>query len=78
MFLKGLIDALSAVVEGKAPASHTHTITADATDDDVVILVGTNGTNKVTYSASHANSGVTAGTYKSVTVNAKRSCYWGK
>ena len=54
-----------------ANASHTHTITASASDDDVVVLTGTNGTNKVTYSASHANSGVTAGTYKSVTVNAK-------
>ena len=38
-------------------------------DDDVVVLAGTNGTNKVTYTASHATSGVTAGTYKSVTVN---------
>lgn len=58
-------------LSGKSDTSHTHTITADASDDDVVVLTGTNGTNKVTYSASHANSGVTAGTYKSVTVNAK-------
>jgi phage-related tail fiber protein len=55
----------------KANTSHSHTITASASDDAVVVLTGTNGTNKVTYSASHANSGVTAGTYKSVTVNAK-------
>lgn len=30
------------------------TITAAANDDDVVILTGTNGSNKVTYTASHA------------------------
>ena len=30
------------------------TITATANDDDVVILTGTNGSNKVTYTASHA------------------------
>ncbi len=55
----------------KSDSTHNHTITASASDDDVVVLTGTNGTNKVTYSASHADSGVTAGTYKSVTVNAK-------
>lgn len=65
------LDNLSSSVAGKANSSHSHTITASATDDDVVVLTGTNGTNKVSYSASHANSGVTAGTYKSVTVNAK-------
>jgi hypothetical protein len=65
------LDALSDVVDGKAPATHNHTIAANASDDDVVVLAGTSGTNGVTYSASHANSGVTAGTYKSVTVNAK-------
>ena len=47
------------------------TITATAIDDDVVVLTGTNGSNGVTYTASHANSGVTAGTYRSVTVNTK-------
>lgn len=55
----------------KSDSTHNHTITASASDDDVVVLTGTNGTNKVTYSASHADSGVTAGTYKSVTVNTK-------
>ena len=65
------IDALETVATGKADKTHDHTITASASDDDVVVLTGTNGTNKVTYSASHANSGVTAGTYRSVTVNAK-------
>ena len=69
--IKGLIDALDAEIDTKADSGHTHTITASASDDDVVVLTGTNGTNGVTYSASHANSGVTAGTYKSVTVNAK-------
>ena len=33
------------------------TITAGSSDDDVVILSGTNGTNAVTYSASHAEKG---------------------
>lgn len=33
------------------------TITAAATDDDVVILSGTNGSNKVTYDAKHATQG---------------------
>ena len=64
------LDALEAVVEGKANGTHSHTITATATDDDVIVLTGTNGSNKVTYDAKHATSGVTAGTYKSVTVNA--------
>lgn len=71
VMIKGLIDALDAEIDTKADSGHTHTITASASDDDVVVLTGTNGTNGVTYSASHANSGVTAGTYKSVTVNAK-------
>lgn len=65
------ITNLQTILDSKAASSHSHTITASASDDDVVVLTGTNGTNKVTYSASHANSGVTAGTYKSVTVNAK-------
>lgn len=68
---QGAIEALNSIADGKAAKDHTHTITASASDDDVVILTGTNGTNKVTYSASHANSGVTAGTYRSVTVDAK-------
>ena len=67
--LKGLIDSLQETVDGKANSSHSHTITATATDDDVIVLTGTNGSNKVTFDAKHAASGVTAGTYKSVTVN---------
>jgi hypothetical protein len=37
------------------------TITATATDDDVVVLTGTNGTNKVTFDAKHAKKGPSAG-----------------
>lgn len=64
--IKELIDALQAELD-----AHTHIITANATDDGVIILTGTNGTNGVAYSASHANSTVVAGTYKSVTVDEK-------
>lgn len=70
-YVDGVTSNIQTQLDGKSPTSHSHTITASASDDDVVVLTGTNGTNKVTYSASHANSGVTAGTYKSVTVNAK-------
>lgn len=47
------------------------TIAADASDDDVVILSGTNGSNKVTYSASHATKGpsTTASTTKGATAD---------
>ena len=48
-----------------------NTITANAEDDDVVVLTGTSGTNSVKYKATHANSGITVGTYRSVTVDAK-------
>ena len=65
------VSELQEAIDGKSGSGHSHTITAAASDDDVVVLKGTNGTNKVTYSASHADSGVTAGTYRSVTVNAK-------
>lgn len=34
----------------------TFTITATATDDDVVVLTGTNGSNKTTYDAKHAKT----------------------
>lgn len=37
------------------------TITATATDDDVVVLTGTNGTNKVTFDAKHAKKGPSSG-----------------
>ena len=70
-YMDGVTSNVQNQLDGKASSSHSHTITADASDDDVVILTGTNGTDSVTYSASHADSGVTSGTYKSVTVNAK-------
>jgi hypothetical protein len=37
------------------------TITANATDDDVVVLTGTNGSNAVTYDAKHAKKGPSSG-----------------
>lgn len=64
--IKELIDALQDELD-----VHTHTITANATNDNIIILTGTNGVNSVTYSASHADSTVTEGTYKSVTVDRK-------
>lgn len=53
------------------PAQDTtsFTITAEASDDDVVMLAGKSGTNKVTYSANHATKGpsTTASTTKGAT-----------
>lgn len=57
------IDALESVAANKADKTHSHTITANANDDDIVILEGTNGTNAVTYKATHAASGAAAGSY---------------
>lgn len=54
-----------------APKVHVHPITANASDDDVIVLTGKGGNNEVSYTASHATSGVNAGTYKSVTVDTK-------
>ena len=54
-----------------APKVHVHPITANANDDDVIVLTGKGGNNEVSYTASHATSGVSAGTYKSVTVDTK-------
>lgn len=68
--MDGVTSNVQTQLDGKAASSHSHTITATATDDDVIVLTGTNGSNKVTFDAKHATSGVTAGTYKSVTVNA--------
>lgn len=70
-YMDGVTSNVQDQLDEKAASSHSHTITASSSDDDVIVLTGTNGTNKVTYSASHADSGVTAGTYRSVTVNAK-------
>lgn len=62
---------IGTLINDKANQQHSHTIKVNAVDDDVVVLSGTGNANEVTYNASHANSGVTAGTYKSVTVNTK-------
>lgn len=67
----GITDTYTKTQTDAAIAGATYTITANAEDDDVVVLTGTSGSNSVKYKATHANSGVTAGTYKSVTVNAK-------
>lgn len=49
-----------------APSKHDHIITATAKNDGVVVLTGTNGTNAVTYEATHAKKGpnTTANTVK--------------
>lgn len=62
--------ATAAALAEKAEADHDHTISANAADDDVIILTGSSGTNAVSYTASHAKpESLTSGTYKSVTVN---------
>ena len=48
-------------ITGSITGSSSTTITATATDDDVVILTGTNGTNKVTFDAKHAEKGPASG-----------------
>jgi phage-related tail fiber protein len=70
--IKDLIDALALVDQNiKAElAEHTHKIVANANDDNIVILEGTSGTDSVSYKATHAESGVAAGNYTKVTVNA--------
>lgn len=64
---------VNAELAKKSDSTHNHTITVTATDDDVVVLTGSNESKaaNVKLTASHANSGVTAGTYRSVTVNVK-------
>lgn len=64
---------VNAELAKKSDSTHNHTITVTATDDDVIVLTGSNESKaaNVKLTASHANSGVTAGTYRSVTVNAK-------
>jgi hypothetical protein len=64
-------DEVDALLAEKAAGTHSHTISAAAEDDDVVVLTGTSGTNGVSYKATHAASGVAVGTYRSVTVNDK-------
>ena len=45
------------------------TITATATDDDVVVLTGTSGSNGVTYDAKHAKKGPAGGATKGPTAD---------
>lgn len=51
------------------------TITANAEDDDVIILEGTNGENSVTYKASHAKKGPTGGATKGALADVNISGY---
>ena len=57
-------------ITGSITGSSSTTITATATDDDVVILTGTNGTNKVTFDAKHAEKGPADGYTSGNTVTA--------
>lgn len=54
-----------------ATADHNHTITANANDDDIVILTGASGTNAITYTVSHTKKGpdTTANTTKGPNTN---------
>lgn len=51
------------------------TITATATDDDVVVLTGTSGSNGVTFDAKHAKKGPTGGATKGATADVSISGY---
>lgn len=51
------------------------TITATATDDDVVVLTGTSGSNGVTFDAKHAKKGPTGGATKGPTADVSVSGY---
>lgn len=51
------------------------TITAKATDDDVVVLTGTSGSNGVTFDAKHAKKGPTGGATKGATADVSVSGY---
>ena len=51
---------VTSITTGTTPDTKSFTITATATDDDVVVLTGTNGTNKVTFDAKHATQGPNA------------------
>lgn len=57
-------------ITGSITGSSSTTITAAATDDDVVVLTGTNGTNKVTFDAKHAEKGPANGYTSGNTVTA--------
>lgn len=51
------------------------TITATATDDDVVVLTGTSGSNGVTFDAKHAKKGPAGGAIKGPTADVSVSGY---
>lgn len=51
------------------------TITATATDDDVVVLTGTSGSNGVTFDAKHAKKGPTGGATKGPAADVSVSGY---
>lgn len=51
----------SVPADAKFTDTTSFTITATATDDDVIVLTGTNGTNKVTFDAKHAQKGPSSG-----------------
>lgn len=58
------IDTISQDANGKITATKKNvqiSISATATDDDVVVLTGTAGTNGVTYNATHAKKGPSSG-----------------
>ena len=57
-------------ITGSITGSSSTTITATATDDDVIVLTGTNGTNKVTFDAKHAEKGPADGYTSGNTVTA--------
>lgn len=68
--LDAVLEELNAGLAEKANEEHSHTITANAEDDDVVILEGTSGTNSVKYKATHKSYGLSDDvTYRSVTVD---------
>ena len=58
---------ISGVPYYKDTNTTSFTITANANDDDVVILSGSNGSNAVTYTASHATQGPSTTTDTTVT-----------
>ena len=58
------IDTISQDANGKITATKKNVsvnITANATDDDVVVLTGSSGANSVTYDAKHAQKGPSSG-----------------
>ena len=69
--IENILLALDSAITEKSNTNHGHTLSGYASDDGIVKLSNILSYQKdtVTFSASHATSGVTAGTYNSVTVN---------